>query len=109
MSIEVCGWRLGTTHGDVFGKSPGSNAKKAWEWFKNMRAGGFDIGEVDVLISHHFHHEESADWGKTYWRQTRAQDGGSAYFEAMSGQYSESGMLSFVMTPDRRYQDSEDL
>lgn len=106
---SVAGWTLGTTHGDVFGKSPGANAKKAWEWYKNMSAGGFPVGEADVLITHHFHHEESADWGRCYWRQTRAQDGGSKFFESMTGQYSSPGMLSFVMTPEQRFQDVADL
>lgn len=105
----VCGWNLATTHGDVFGKGAGGNSNKAWNWFRNMSAGGFSAGDADVLISHHYHHEESADWGRCYWRQTRAQDGGSAYFESMTGQYSQPGMLTFVMTPERRYQDPEDL
>lgn len=99
-------WVLGTTHGDVYGKTnQQANSKKVWEWYKNMRAGRYDIGSVDVLITHHFHHEEAADFGSFVWRQTTAQDGGSKHFEAFSGQYSEPGMLSFVMTPSSRYQD----
>lgn len=103
---EVCGWVLGTTHGDVFGKFVPGQTKmlKAWEWWKRMATGRQRI-HMDVLITHHFHHEEKADWGGAIWAQTRAQDGGSAYFEQFSGQYSDSGMLSFVMTPDNRYQD----
>lgn len=103
---EVCGWVLGTTHGDVFGKFVPGQTKmlKAWEWWKRMATGRQRI-HMDVLVTHHFHHEEKADWGGALWVQTRAQDGGSAYFEQFSGQYSEPGMLSFVMTPDNRYQD----
>lgn len=103
---EVCGWTLGTTHGDIFGKFVQGQTKmlKAWNWFKNMAVGKQRV-VFDVLITHHFHHEEKADWGTCVWAQTRAQDGGSAYFEQYSGQYSEPGMLSFVMTPAERYQD----
>lgn len=99
-------WVLGTTHGDVYGKTnQQANSKKVWEWYKNMRAGRYDIGSVDVLITHHFHHEEAVDFGSFYWKQTPAQDGGSKHFEAYSGQHSEPGMLTFVMTPNSRYQD----
>lgn len=107
VDVPGTGWRLGTTHGDIFGKFAKGQTKmlKAWDWYKNMAAARFPIGSVDVLVTHHFHHEEKADWGSCMWVQTRAQDGGSAYFEQFSGQYSESGMLSFVMTPDNRYQD----
>lgn len=103
---DVAGWTLGTTHGDVFGKFVPGQTKmlKAWEWWKRMATGRQRI-HMDVLVTHHFHHEEKADWGGALWVQTRAQDGGSAYFEQFSGQYSESGMLSFVMTPENRYQD----
>ena len=103
---EVAGWVLGTTHGDVFGKFVSGQTKmlKAWEWWKRMATGRQRI-HMDVLVTHHFHHEEKADWGGAIWVQTRAQDGGSSYFEQFSGQYSDSGMLSFVMTPSNRYQD----
>lgn len=106
VDVAETGWTLGTTHGDVYGKTNGTaNSKKVWEWYKNMRAGHFAVGSVDVLITHHFHHEESADFGSVLWHQTPAQDGGSHHFESITGQYSESGMLTFVMTPDQRYQD----
>lgn len=106
VAVAETPWVLGTTHGDVYGKTnQQANSKKVWEWYKNMRAGRYDIGSVDVLITHHFHHEEAADFGSFFWKQTPAQDGGSKHFEAFSGQYSEPGMLSFTMTPDSRYQD----
>lgn len=100
-------WVLGTTHGDVFGKFGKGQTKmlKAWDWYKNMAAGRFPVGNSDVLVTHHFHHYERTDWGSCMWVQTPAQDGGSAYFEQFAGQYSAPGMLSFVMTPTNRYQD----
>ena len=106
MEVPGTPWTLGTTHGDIFGKFVPGQTKmlKAWNWYKNM-AVSKERHRPDVLVTHHFHHEEKADWGSCLWVQTRALDGGSAYFEQYSGQYSEDGMLTFVMTPDTRYQD----
>ena len=99
------GWRFGTTHGDVFGKFVPGNTKmlKAWNWYKNMSAMRHPVGNCDVLLTHHFHHDEMADWGACLWRQTRAMDGGSKYFSHTSGQYSKPGMLTWVMTPESRW------
>jgi len=106
MDVPGTPWVLGTTHGDIFGKFVPGQTKmlKAWNWYKNMLAAR-EPQRPDVLVTHHFHHEEKADWGSCLWVQTRAMDGGSAYFEQFTGQYSEPGMLTFVMTPHSRYQD----
>jgi hypothetical protein len=79
--------------------------KKAQAWFKNMAMKRDPIAQADVLITHHYHHEQTCDWGSTLWKQTRSQDRGSLYFEQSTGEYSVPGMLSWVMTPDTRWQD----
>ena len=107
--VDVAGWRLATTHGDVYGKGvPGASIdKKAQNWYKNMSMGRDPLGLADVLITHHYHHDKMSDWGACLWRQTPALDGGSEYFRQSTGEYSEPGMLTFVMTPERRYVDEE--
>ncbi|MDL5351111.1 hypothetical protein [Microbacterium sp. zg-YB36] len=107
---EVFGWVLVTTHGDIYAKgvSGATIDKKAHTWMKNMALGRGKfgrLGEADVLITHHFHHDKMSDWGSCLWRQTPSQDNGSPYFEMATGEYSEPGMLSFVMTENTRYQD----
>lgn len=106
---DVAGWRLATTHGDVFAKgvAGATQDKKAQAWYKNMAMGRDPLGRADVLITHHFHHDKLSDWGACLWRQTPAQDGGSEYFRQTTGEYSEPGMLTFVMTPEVRYQDEQ--
>jgi hypothetical protein len=108
--VDVHGWTLVTTHGDVFAKgvSGTTTERKAHAWFKNMAAAAKRfgrIGQADVLITHHFHHDERKDWGDTLWRQTPSQDRGSPGFSQASGTYSEPGMLTWVMTPTSRYKD----
>ncbi len=109
--VDVAGWRLATTHGDVYGKgvAGATQDKKAQAWYKNMAAGRDPLGLADVLITHHFHHDKLSDWGACLWRQTPALDGGSEYFRQSSGEYSQPGMLTFVMTPEQRYRDEEVL
>ncbi|WP_136642480.1 hypothetical protein [Subtercola vilae] len=107
---DVYGWTLVTTHGDIYSKgvSGPTTERKAHAWAKNMAAAvrRFGrIGQADVLITHHFHHDEMADWGDTLWRQTSSQDRGSPGFSQATGSYSIPGMLTGVMTPECRWQD----
>lgn len=107
---DIYGWTLVTTHGDIYAKgvSGATTERKAHAWIKNMAAAFRKfgrIGRADVLITHHFHHDEMADWGDTLWRQTTSQDRGSPEFSQATGQYSEPGMLTGVMTPTHRWQD----
>lgn len=111
---EVYDWTLATTHGDVYAKGVAGATidKKAHAWYKNMAAARKRfgrLGQADVLITHHFHHDKMSDWGDCFWRQTPSQDNGSPYFEMATGEYSHPGMLTFVMTPDVRYSDEEVL
>lgn len=106
----VFGWVLATTHGDIYAKgvTGATIDKKAHNWLKNMALGGKKfglLGQADVLITHHFHHDKMSDWGACLWRQTPSQDRGSPYFELATGEFSEPGMLTFVMTESNRYQD----
>lgn len=102
--LTQSGWVLGTTHGDVYGKgvSGATTERKVNAWYKNMAAGRDPMGLVDVLITHHYHHSQSADYGSWEWHQTPAQDGAmSEYFRQASGNYSEPGVLTFVMAEER--------
>lgn len=110
VSTFVYDWVLSTTHGDVFAKgvSGPTTERKAHLWMKNMagaRKHFGDLADTDVLVTHHFHHDEMADWGDTLWRQTPSQDRGSPGFSQATGTYSVPGMLTWVMTPESRWQD----
>lgn len=104
-TIDVNGWVLGATHGQAYGKTPGQPLLKAYNWFKNQAAGRQPIGDADVLFTHHFHHETSADFGAVFIQQWPALDGGSPQYTDWSGQAAKPGMGSCVITPANRFQD----
>jgi len=109
-TMEVNGWIVGTTHGHVFAKGSGQNAeRKAYNWFSHQAAGRQPIGDSDLLITHHFHHEATTDWGSCKWIQTRTLDGGSPYFVTYSGTVTAPGMLSGVITKESRWTDEQYL
>lgn len=102
--VTNTGWIIGTTHGDVYGKGVSGSTveRKVNTWYKNMSAGRDPLGCVDVMVTHHYHHKQSADYGSWEWHQTPAQDGAlSEYFRQSTGNYSEPGVLSFVMGEER--------
>lgn len=105
-TIEVAGWILGATHGQVYGRgSGGSIEQKMWKWFSQQAAGRHPVGDADVLVTFHFHHFSSRDYGAMLWLQAPALDGGSSWLTDLNGQQSEPGMMTFVMTPGSRMQD----
>jgi hypothetical protein len=105
-TLEVAGWVLGTTHGQVYGKGSGTGLdQKVKSWFSAQAAGRQPIGDADVLVTHHYHHLAVKDHGAWLWLQSPALDGGSQWYTDSSGMYSAPGMLTFVMTPESRMSD----
>ena len=109
LATDIRGWTYGITHGDVFGRGSGAVANRVFNWYKTMAANRHPVGASDVLVTHHFHHEATADWGNTLWVQNPALDGGSDYFKEALGYDAQSGMASWVVTPSRRLQDKQIL
>jgi len=108
ITIEVAGWVLGITHGHV-AKMSGTVEQKIKRWLERQALGRQYIGGSDVLVSGHYHHFRSADWGGCLWLQAPAMDGGSEWWEQMTGESSEPGVLTFCMYPEKRVADLEIL
>jgi hypothetical protein len=104
LTIPSAGWILGITHGHL--SRNGANAEgKLRSWWEKQAAGRQPIGDADVLVSGHYHHLRMADWGGCVWLQAPALDGGSDWWKAASGEVSQSGALTFVMTEAQRVTD----
>jgi hypothetical protein len=110
IATKIRGWTYGITHGDVYGKGGGTGVRnKVFNWFKTMAANRHPVGSADVLVTHHFHHDASEDWGATLWVQNPTMDGGSNYFVEATGHKPKHGMNSWVVTEQERFQDKQIL
>jgi len=110
MTTQIQGWTYGITHGDVYGKTGGTGVRnKVFNWFKTMAGNRHPVGQADVLVTHHFHHDALEDWGATLWVQNPTMDGGSHYFKEATGHQTLSGMNSWVVTELERFQDKQIL
>jgi hypothetical protein len=110
MVTEVQGWKYGATHGDVYGRSGGSGIRnKVFNWIRTMAANRHPVGLVDVLVTHHYHHDALEDWGSMLWVQNPTMDGGSHYYKEATGHYARHGMNSWVVTKSERFQDKQVL
>jgi hypothetical protein len=110
ITTKVQGWTYGLTHGDVYGKTGGTGIRnKVFNWFKTMAGNRHPVGQSDVLLTHHFHHDALEDWGATLWVQNPTMDGGSHYFKEATGHDTKPGMNSWVVTQTERFQDKQVL
>jgi predicted phosphodiesterase len=108
ITIEAAGWVLGLTHGHV-AKASGTAEQKIRRWLERQALGKQFVGGSDVLVSGHYHHFRTADWGGCFWLQAPTLDGGSVWWEQVSGERSQTGVLTFCMYPEKRVADIEVL
>lgn len=103
LTLDIQGHILALTHGSVYGKARGGNpADKAFAWFKNMAASRHAVGDADILVGNHYHHQVIVDYGAVLFVQNPAMDGGSPHFSDYAGNETLPGMATWVMTPQHR-------
>ncbi len=92
--LGVSGVNVGLAHGHQF-RGSGHAAAKAVKWWEGQVMGRQPMSEADILISGHFHHLVIAEsTGRTHI-QCPAQDGGSYWWTAQTGNHSPAGQLMF--------------
>jgi predicted phosphodiesterase len=97
LTVEVAGKIIGITHGHLAGG--GSTAEnKLRQWLANQALGKQSIADCDILVTGHYHHFRAADWGGILWFQAPTLDGGSFWWQQLSGQHSQAGVLTFVVS-----------
>ena len=103
LTMDIQGHILALTHGSVYGKSAsGAPATKAYNWFKNMAASRHPVGDADILVGNHYHHEIITNFGNLLFVQNPAMDGGSPEFADYSGTDCAPGMATWVMNKQSR-------
>lgn len=92
VAVDLSGVPVGFAHGHQF-RGP----LKAETWWKDQAHAKTRVGDCDLLISGHYHHLKVAQGGQKTWIQIPALDGGSIWWENLTGQNSPPGMVSMLV------------
>lgn len=93
--LGVSGVNVGLAHGHQFGRGGGHAAGKAEKWWTGQIMGRQPIADADILLTGHLHHLVIAESSGRTHIQCPAQDGGSYWWTAQTGQHSPAGQLMF--------------
>jgi hypothetical protein len=95
LAIEVEGRVVGLTHGHQ--AKPGQIAS----WWRGQSHGRQPVADADILVSGHYHSLliQHTGNGRTHI-QAPTSDAGSDWFTNNTGEVSQTGLLTFVVTPD---------
>jgi hypothetical protein len=104
LTTDIQGHIYALTHGSIYGKGTGGEpSTKAYNWFKNMAAGHHPVGDANVLVGNHFHHEIVRNFGQLLFVQNPAMDGGSPEFADFSGTEAKPGMATWLVTEQKKF------
>ena len=101
LTLDISGTIVGLAHGHQFRTGGRYSHQKAVNWLSGQAFGMTDMGDADILISGHFHHLFVVNEGKRTLMQCPSVDGGSDWFENITGKTSYAGTLTFSITPGK--------
>jgi hypothetical protein len=88
----ISGTNIGMVHGHQ-----ARGADKIGEWWKGQTHGRQPVSDSDILIAGHWHSFRVQHSGAAKWVMVSpASDPGSDWFTNVTGEYSETGMMSFI-------------
>ena len=97
LTFDISGVITGITHGHVAGNGSGLPQKRILDWWMRQSHGMQPIGDATILINGHFHHFSVLESSRKTSLQCPALEGGSEWFENMSGQRARPGLLTAVI------------
>ena len=98
ITLDVSDTIIGLAHGHQFRTGGKYAHQKAVNWLSGQAFGMTEMGDADILISGHFHHLFVVNEGKRTLMQCPSLDGGSDWFENLTGKSSFAGTLTFSIT-----------
>ena len=101
LTLDVSGTIVGLAHGHQFRTGGKYSHQKAVAWLSGQAFGMTEMGDADILISGHYHHLFVVNEGKRTLFQCPSLDGGSDWFENITGKSSYAGTLTFSITPGK--------
>lgn len=91
---DVAGVPMAFNHGH---KIPGSDASGFEKWLNGQVRGDHDAHRARIWQTAHRHHFAAWDMGSTSVFQAPSLDGGSKWLTDMTGRYSRSGILAYLV------------
>ncbi len=98
LTLDVSGHSVGLVHGHQFRTGGRFSFQKAVAWLSGQAMGKSDIGDVELLISGHFHHFFCQSRGGRFFMQCPSLDGGSGWYTDTTGDHSAPGTLVFLIS-----------
>lgn len=94
--LDVNGTVIGFNHGHK-GKKGVSAQKKQENWWQDQTFGNQPVGDADILVTGHYHHFSIVDLGPKLHIQCPAMDGGSKWWEDVTGKVARPGTVTFLI------------
>jgi hypothetical protein len=91
---DVAGVPMGFNHGH---KIPGSDAAGFEKWLNGQVRGDNQAHRVKVWQTAHRHNYQTFDLGSCFVHQAPSLDGGSKWLTDITGRYSRSGILAYIV------------
>ena len=91
---QVAGVPMAFNHGHTI---PGSDAGGFEKWLNGQVRGSHDAHAAKVWVTAHRHNFQAFDLGSTSVFQCPSLDGGSKWLTDMTGKYSRSGILAYLV------------
>lgn len=91
---DVAGVPMAFNHGH---KIPGNDATGFEKWLNGQVRGDTKAHEARIWVTAHRHNFQAFDLGSTSVFQCPSADGGSKWLRDMTGKYSRSGILAFLV------------
>ena len=102
LTLDISGHSVGLVHGHQFRTGGRYSFQKALSWLSGQAMGKSDIGDVDLLISGHFHHYFCQPRGGRWFMQCPSLDGGSGWYTDTTGDHSGPGTLVFLISAEKK-------
>jgi hypothetical protein len=104
VTIDICGTRIGFAHGHIT-KGGGTPQSRIRGWWSDQSFCNTTVGSAKILITGHYHHLSIIEYDKDKIHiQAPTVDGGSEWWQDITGERSKPGTLTFVLK-DGKYDD----
>ena len=94
--LDIDGTLIGFNHGHKATRGPTAQ-KKQELWWTDQTFGGQPVGDADILVTGHYHRFSIVDLGPKIHIQCPAMDGGSKWWQDVTGKQAKTGTVTFLI------------